>query len=259
MAGRPNAVGRGVDDRDMPVSIGNQLLSLQVQEPSDFAADRATANDGYRGTPTQGTLRGRRRPLVNRVRGRRLIASLTGADVVRLSSLRRIGRPKMKSVTRLREPAIALLILQALLPMLGFPEFMYDHPASVVGIAASTLMAVGWIALAAWSGTRGWRSFLILALAFWGLAIIVCLVAMWAAGSDAIVPRYQALLLLIIVLGPALHGLSPFVPIESQQVRYLVTVLGMLTLTMAGYLMGRVVARRPTSQDLRRRRPTLGS
>ncbi|HEY3409577.1 MAG TPA: hypothetical protein VGK53_15520 [Propionicimonas sp.] len=153
----------------------------------------------------------------------------------------------MKSVTRLREPAIALLILQALLATPGFPEFMYDHPASVVGIATSTLLALCWIVLAAWSGMRGWRSFLILALVFWGLAIFVFLLAMWVAGSDAIVPGSQALLLLIIVLGPALHGLGPFVPIESQQVRYLVTVLGMLTLTMAGYLIGRAVARRPTS------------
>ena len=168
-------------------------------------------------------------------------------------SPRRNGRPH-EDCHAIARAGIALLILQALLATPGFPEFMYDHPASVVGIAASTLLALGWLALAAWSGMRGWRSFLILALGFWGLAIIVCLLAMWAAGSDAIVPGYQAILLLILVLGPALHGLSPFAPIESQQARYLVTALGMLVLTVASYLIGRVVARRATSKHLRDRR-----
>ncbi|MBK9697258.1 MAG: hypothetical protein IPO80_07645 [Propionibacteriaceae bacterium] len=101
----------------------------------------------------------------------------------------------MKSVTRLREPAIALLILQALLVTPGFPEFMYDHPASIVGVAASTLLALAWIVLAAWSGARGWRSFLTLVLVFWGAAIVVCLLTMWAAGSDSVIPGQQALLL----------------------------------------------------------------
>lgn len=151
----------------------------------------------------------------------------------------------MKTVTRLREPAIAMLILQALLATPGFPEFLYDHPPSIVGVAASTLLAMAWIALAVWSGVRGWRSFLTLALVFWGLAIIVCLLAMWASGSDAIVPGYEAILILVIALGPALHGLSPFVPIESQQVRYLATVIAILTFTLASYLIGRRIARPP--------------
>ena len=150
----------------------------------------------------------------------------------------------MKTVTRLREPAIAMLILQVLLATLGFPEFMYDHPPSIVGVAASTVLAVAWIALGAWSGARGWRSFLTLTLVFWGAAITVCLLAMWAASSDAIVPGYKAILLLMIVLGPALHGMGPFVPIESQQVRYLVTAIGILTLSLASYAIGRVTRAR---------------
>jgi hypothetical protein len=152
----------------------------------------------------------------------------------------------MKTVRRLREPAIALFILQAFLAAPGFPEFLYDHAPSVVGVAASTALALAWVFLAAWSGVRGWHSFLILALVFWGLAISVCLLAMSAASSDGIAPGYQAILLVILILGPALHGLSPFVPIESQQVRYLVTALALLSLTIAGYLIGRGFARRPT-------------
>ena len=150
----------------------------------------------------------------------------------------------MKSVTRLREPAIAMLILQVLLATLGFPEFMYDHPPSIVGVAASTLLAVAWITLGAWSGARGWRSFLTLTLVFWGAAITLCLLVMWAASSDAIVPGLKAILLLIIVLGPALHGMGAFVPIESQQVRYLVTAIGILTLSLASYVIGRVARAR---------------
>jgi hypothetical protein len=157
---------------------------------------------------------------------------------------------EMKSVTRLREPAIAMLILQALLATPGFPEFMYNHPASIVGVAASTLLALAWIALAAWSGTRGWRSFLTLMLVFWGAAIIVCLLTMWAAGSDSIVPGHQALLLVILVLGPALHGLSPYVPIESQQVRYLVTAIGILTLSLVSFVLAWGIARRQTRKPL---------
>ncbi len=99
--------------------------------------------------------------------------------------------------------------------------------------------------LGAWSGARGWRSFLTLTLVFWGAAITVCLLAMWAASSDAIAPAHKAILLLIIVLGPALHGMAPFVPIESQQVRYLVTAIGILTLSLASYVIGRVARARP--------------
>ncbi len=138
-----------------------------------------------------------------------------------------------------------MLILQVVLPTLGFPEFMYDHPPSIVGVAVSTLLAAAWITLGAWSGARGWRSFLTLTLVFWGAAITVCLLAMWAASSDAIAPAHKAILLLIIVLGPALHGMAPFVPIESQQVRYLVTAIGILTLSLASYVIGRVARARP--------------
>jgi len=150
----------------------------------------------------------------------------------------------MKTVTRLREPAIAMLILQVLLATLSFPEFMYDHPPSMVGVAASTVLAVAWLALGAWSGARGWRSFLTLTLVFWGATITMCLLAMWAASSDAIRPVYKATTLLVIVLGPALHGMGPFVPIASQQVRYLVTAIGILTLCLASYRIGRVARAR---------------
>jgi hypothetical protein len=163
----------------------------------------------------------------------------------------------MMTATRLREPAMAMLILQVLLATPGFPEFMYDHPPSIVGVAASTLLAVAWITLGAWSGARGWRSFLTLTLVFWGAAITVCLLAMWAASSDAIVPGLQAILLLMIVLGPALHGMAPFVHIESQQVRYLVTTIGILALSLASYVIGRVArARAAKSDPLRASRPT---
>ena len=47
------------------------------------------------------------------------------------------------------------------------------------------------------------------------------------------------------VLGTALHGWSPFVPIESQQVRCLATVIAIVTLTVASHLMGRRIARPP--------------
>jgi len=61
----------------------------------------------------------------------------------------------VKTVARLREPAIAMLILQVVLPTLGFPEFMYDHTPSIVGVAVSTLLAAAWLGLGAWSGARG--------------------------------------------------------------------------------------------------------
>jgi len=108
---------------------------------------------------------------------------------------------------------------------------------------STVVKALAWTALAAWSGVRGWRSFLPLAVVFWGLAIIDCLLAMWAASSDAIVPGHEAILILVIFIGPALHGLGPFVPIESQQVRYLATAIAIVTLTLAGYLIGRKTAR----------------
>ena len=152
----------------------------------------------------------------------------------------------MKTVTRLREPAIAMLILQVLLATLGFPEFMYDHPPSIVGVAASTILAVAWIALGAWSGARGWRSFLTLTLVFWGAAITMCLLAMWAASTDAIRPAYKAMMPVVLVLGPALHGMGPCVPIDSQQDRYLVTAIGILTLSLASFVIGRGALARAT-------------
>lgn len=58
--------------------------------------------------------------------------------------------------------------------------------------------------------------------------------------------RVATQVLLLLVLGPALRGLSPFVPIESQQIRYLVTVIGILTLSLLSFVLACGIARRLT-------------
>lgn len=149
----------------------------------------------------------------------------------------------MKLATRLREPAIALLMFQVLLTAPGLPEFVYDHSPSLIGVAGSVLIALAWLGIAVWAGLRGWRAFVGLTLTFWGLAMIMSLLVMWVAGSDATLPGHQVLLLLMFIIGPPLHGLTPLVPIEDQAMRYLVTAAGLLSLTIATYLTTRKLAR----------------
>lgn len=145
----------------------------------------------------------------------------------------------MKTGTRLREPAIGLLILQMLLAVPGLPEFAYDHSPSTLGVAGSVLTTLAWLALAAWAGARGWRAFVCLTLTFWGVSMIVSLLAAWAAGSDTTVAGHQVILLLILVVWPPLHGLTPLVPIEDQAMRYVVTAAGLLALTITTYFTTR--------------------
>lgn len=141
---------------------------------------------------------------------------------------------------RLRGPAIVLLAAQALLPALGFGEFLASDPPSVLGIAVSITLAVAWIALAAWSGWEGWRSFLVLAGGFWLAVGLFYSILRFVPDLPIQLPGYPAWILLAIVLGPSLHGLTPLASMEPVHGAYAVIAVSILAFCLLAYASGRV-------------------
>ena len=62
-------------------------------------------------------------------------------------------------MARLQAPGMVLILWQGLSLMPGLAEFVYDRPAPLTAVLASTVLALGWLGLAAWAGSRGAAEF----------------------------------------------------------------------------------------------------
>lgn len=144
----------------------------------------------------------------------------------------------------LRKLGPILIAAQLVSGFAAVGEMFYDNPPTPVVVLASCAIAAAWLALAAWSGWRGKKTFPRFALIVWLIIVAIMLLTMLltAVGSETRTAGVQFALPLFIVAASPLHGLSPLIPLQGQTLRYLVTALLILALCLVAYFVGRRVA-----------------
>ena len=131
--------------------------------------------------------------------------------------------------------ALGLLAWQCGSILLGAGEYVYDLPATPIVVVASSVTALGWLALAAWSGLRQLRAFPVVAAVVWGLTIasllVVAMLRPWEGGA---VDAWRGLFLLPLLFGAGpLHGLGSLLPAGDQTQRTLLVAGTLLALSLA--------------------------
>lgn len=145
-------------------------------------------------------------------------------------------------MARLQAPGMVLILWQGISLMPGLAEFVYDRPAPLAAVVASTILVLGWLGLAAWAGVRGASAFPWFALVVWVGIIAVLLLGIWTVALDVdgpVAPWHSvALILLFLAAGP-LHGLGSALPIEDPFLRTTIVAALILISSLATYFLAR--------------------
>lgn len=119
-------------------------------------------------------------------------------------------------------------------------------PTTVVVFVCAGI-AVAWVVLTGWAGSRELSLFLWLTSIFWTGVVAVIVMAMLAAPSaaDSVESGLQlALLPLLVVAAVPLDPLGQFIQLDDQLTRCLLVALGILVLCLAFWSPARAQVRR---------------
>ncbi len=136
----------------------------------------------------------------------------------------------------------ALLVWQMCSMGFGLVEFMYDRPAPVAAILATSATALAWIALAAWAGYRHHTRFGLAAAILWIAITAVLLLAMLTRAieaDDGVAPWHRVLLLLLVLAGGPLYSLGSLIPVEDSLLGTTMIAVFILAVMAVTYMAGR--------------------
>lgn len=145
-------------------------------------------------------------------------------------------------MARLQAPGMVLILWQGLSMAPTLAEFVYDRPAPLLAILTSAITVLGWLGLAAWAGSRRVYAFPWFASVVWVAVIVVMLLGMLTLtleSDDSVTPWHGPLLMLIIVAGGPLYGLSPLLPTVEPFLRNTIIAALILTLSLVIYFVAR--------------------
>lgn len=161
-----------------------------------------------------------------------------------------VVQQRRRTCRRLVALLAALVLLQFASAFVGIGEAMFDHRPTTVAVLVGAVVAVAWLVLAAWAGSRQLSLFLWLASIFWAGVVAVLVVAIVAAprAADSVESGLQlALLPLMFFAAVPLDPLGQLIPIDDQLTRCLTVALGVLVLCLASWLLARGRALRSAS------------
>ena len=140
----------------------------------------------------------------------------------------------------------ALVLLQVSSAFVGINEAMFDDQPTTVAVFVCAAIAVAWVMLAGWAGSRDLSLFLWLAAVFWACVVAVIVVAIVAAPSaaDSVESGLQlALLPLLVLAAVPLDPLGQLIPLDDQLTGCVLVALGIPVLCLASWLLARARAR----------------
>ena len=140
----------------------------------------------------------------------------------------------------------ALVLLQVSSAFVGINEAMFDDQPTTVAVFVCAAIAVAWVMLAGWAGSRDLSLFLWSAAVFWACVVAVIVVGRVAAPSagDSVESGLQlALLPLLVLAAVPLDPLGQLIPLDDQLTGCLLVALGIPVRCLASWLLARARAR----------------
>lgn len=158
-----------------------------------------------------------------------------------------VDQRQLQTSRRLTFILAVLVLVQFSSAFVGISEAMFSDRPTTVAVFVCAGIAVAWVVVAGWAGSRELSIFVWLASIFWTGVVAVIVVAILAAPSaaDSVESALQRALLPVLVLAAVpLDPLGQFIPLEDQLTRCLLVALGILVLCLASWLLARARTRR---------------